>query len=284
MRIHRWVLVAVLFALASAGNAAAQRDKDDDDDFFHENCSTCHSIGGGRLVGPDLKEAVQQKDRAWLERFIQDPQAMLDSADPYALQLRKDSGGIVMPKMPGVTPEMAKALLDMIEAKSKLPNSSSVAVNIIEPPFTLEDVSTGTQIFMGTKGLSQAGPPCISCHTLGTIGGFGGGRLGPDLTQVYVRLGGRKSLGAWLSAPPTPTMRSVFHDHPLHSEEILPLLSVFEDASRRSQPADTNSQIRFFLAGLAGALLGLVLMGWIWRGRFRTVRLALVSGAQRGAA
>ena len=39
----------------------------------------------------------------------------------------------------------------------------------------------------------------------------------------------------------------------------------------------------FFFAGFAGAVLGLAFMGWIWRGRIRTVRRALVSGAQRGA-
>ena len=114
-----WIAVLILFVLPR--NAAAQLA----DDFFQQNCTACHTIGGGRLIGPDLKEAVQQKDRAWLEHFIQDPEAVLNSGDPYALQLKKDANGIVMPKMPGVTPEMAKALLDMIEAKSKLPNSGA---------------------------------------------------------------------------------------------------------------------------------------------------------------
>lgn len=280
MSPQRCLWIAVLFALALPRNAAAQTARD----FFQKNCVTCHTIGGGRLIGPDLKEAVQQKDRAWLEHFIQDPEAVLNSGDPYALQLKKEANGIVMPKMPGMTPEMAKALLDMIEVESKLPKSSLAATSISEQPFTPNDVAAGMEIFLGKRKLSAGGPPCISCHTLGSIGDFGGGRLGPDLTQVYQRLGGRKSLGAWLSAPATPTMQSVFRDHPLQSAEILPLLAVFEESSRQSQPATTTSQIRFFLAGFAGTLLGLVFMGWIWRGRFRTVRRALVSGAQRGAA
>ena len=249
MSPQRCLLIAVLFALALPRNAAAQVANQ----FFQQNCVTCHTIGGGRLIGPDLKEAVQQKDRAWLEHFVQDPEAVLNSGDPYALQLKKDANGIVMPKMPGVTPEMAKALLDMIEVKSKLPKSSLAGVSISEQPFTANDVLTGTQIFLGKRKLSQGGPPCVSCHTLGSIGGFGGGRLGPDLTLVYQRLGGRKSLGAWLSAPATPTMQSVFRNHSLQSSEILPLLAVFENSSRQSQPANTTSQIRFFLAGIAGA-------------------------------
>ena len=282
MSPQRCLWIAVLIVLVLPRNAAA---KDDDaDEFFQQNCTACHTIGGGRLIGPDLKEAVQQKDRAWLEHFIQDPEAVLNSGDAYALQLKKDAGGIVMPKMPGVTPEMARALMDLIEAKSKLPNLGGAAATVIEPPFTAGDVMAGARIFLGKQKLSQGGPACVSCHTLGSIGGFGGGRLGPDLTQVYTRLGGRKSLGAWLSAPATPTMQSVFRNHSLQSSEILPLLAVFEDSSRQSQPANANSQIKFSLAGIAGALLGLAFMGWVWRGRIRTVRRALVRSAQRGAA
>jgi mono/diheme cytochrome c family protein len=277
---QRWLLIAIFIVLAVPRHAAAQQA----DEFFQQKCASCHTIGGGRLVGPDLKEAVQQKDRAWLERFIQDPNAVMSGGDPYALQLKQEANGIVMPKMPGVTPEMAKALLDMIEAESKLPKSALAGVSTGEQPFTPNDVLVGTEIFLGKRRLSQAGPPCISCHTLGSIGGFGGGRLGPDLTLVYKRLNGRKALGAWLSAPATPTMQSVFRNHSLQAEEILPLLAVFEDSSRQSQPANATSQINFFLVAFGGAVLGLAFMGLVWRGRLRTVRRALVSGARRGAA
>ena len=111
---------------------------------------------------------------------------------------------------------------------------------------------------------------------------MGGGRLGPDLTLVFERLGGRKGVGAWLSAPATTTMHAVFRRRPLKSEEILPLLAVFEDASRKSQPAGAGAQVNFFVAGSTGLCLGLGLMGWIWRGRIRTVRRSLI-GIARGA-
>jgi mono/diheme cytochrome c family protein len=276
----RYLLVLISLALALPQYAAAQSA----DDFFQKNCVACHTIGGGRLIGPDLKEAVQQKDRAWMEHFIQDPPAALSSGDPYALQLKKEANGMVMPKMPGVTPEMAKALLDMIELEAKLPASSSAGGTVTEKPFTAEEVSAGTEIFLGQRSLTNAGPPCISCHTLGTLSGLGGGRLGPDLTLVYVRLGGRRALGGWLSAPPTSTMQAVFRNHALQPDEITELLSVFENNARTSQPANSRSLMNFFLAGLVGAVLGLAIMGWAWRGRFRTVRRALVNGAQRGAA
>ncbi len=279
MKKFRLLLSTSLLLLFLSTKGLAQQPAD----FFQQNCASCHTIGGGRLTGPDLKDVTKQKDRAWIEHFIQNPKAVIDGGDPYALQLQQDARGVVMPTMRGLTPQMAKDLLDMIEAESKLPKLRFAGVSISDRPFTAADVAIGTGIFMGTRRLSQGGPPCISCHTLGTIGGLGGGRLGPDLTRVYERLGGRKAVGSWVSAPATPTMQAVFRQHPLQSEEILPLLSVFEDAARMSQPADTGAQLNFFMAGFAGTSLGLLLMGWVWRNRIRTVRRTMVSAAQRGA-
>lgn len=275
----RFLICGLLFLGLSASTASAQQPAD----FFQQNCASCHTIGGGRLTGPDLKDITKQKDHAWLERFVQNPKAVLDSGDPYALQLQQEARGVVMPTFPGLTPQVAKSLLDLIEEESKLAKSRFSGVSISDRPFTPADLMIGTQFFSGERKLSQEGPPCISCHTVGTMSGFGGGRLGPDLTLVYERLGGRKAVGTWLSAPATSTMQAVFRKHPLQSEEILPLLAVFEDASRRSQPADSSTQFNFFLAGFVGVSFSLALMGWIWRGRFRSVRRTLISTAQRGA-
>src|SRR5262249_2147663 len=32
-------------------------------DFFRQNCVSCHTVGGGRLTGPDLKNVTQRKER-----------------------------------------------------------------------------------------------------------------------------------------------------------------------------------------------------------------------------
>jgi mono/diheme cytochrome c family protein len=245
-------------------------------DFFQRNCTSCHTIGGGRLTGPDLKDVTKQKDREWLEQFIQGPKAVIDSGDAFAVQLQQDARGVIMPTVPGLTPPMAKLLLDMIEAESGPPISRFAGKSVSDRPFSSTDIATGIAIFRGDQRLSQGGPACISCHTIGALDGLGGGRLGPDLTQVYGRLGGRKAVGAWLAAPGTATMQSVFRRHTLQSEEILPLLAVFENVSQSSQPADTGSQANFVLAGFAGLCGALALMGWVWRDRFRSVRGALI--------
>jgi mono/diheme cytochrome c family protein len=278
-RLWRTVALTLSLGFFSLSGRAQQAE-----DFFQQNCISCHTIGGGRLTGPDLKDVSKRKDRAWLERFIQNPQAVLNTGDPYAVQLHQEARGVVMPTVSGLTPQMATWLLDLVEEESQLPKSRFAGITISDRPFTPADIALGIEIFQGTRKLSGNGPSCISCHTLGTLQGFGGGKLGPDLTLVYERLGGRKAVGAWLSAPATPTMGAVFRQSRLQPEEILSLLSVFEDASKRSPYASAGSgaQLNFFLAGFAGVCLALAVMGWVWRGRFRNVRRSLVSGT-RGA-
>jgi len=88
--------------------------------YFRQNCASCHTIGGGRLTGPDLKDVTTRQSRQWLVAFVQDPLGVLASGDPYALQLKDAARGAVMPTMPGMTRELAGALLDLIERESAL--------------------------------------------------------------------------------------------------------------------------------------------------------------------
>lgn len=253
------------------------------ENYFRQNCSMCHTIGGGHLIGPDLEGVTKRKDRAWLVKFLQDPKAVIDSKDPYAAQLLQDAHGLVMPSLPGMTRNLASSLLDYIEGKPGAPAAEAPGAAIDERPFTEADIAAGRQLFLGEKALANGGPACVSCHTLGTLGSLGGGRLGPDLTKLYDRLGGRKGVGAWLSNPPTPTMQSLFAKRALQPEEIFSLLAVFDDANQRGQPATSSLSWQFFLFGLGGTLVGLVLLQLAWRGRFRSVRQRMVREQIRGA-
>jgi mono/diheme cytochrome c family protein len=264
--------IGVLAAAASAQEAA---------DFFGQNCISCHTVGGGRLTGPDLKNVTQRKEREWLVEFLQSPQAMLDKGDPYALKLQQEARGVVMPNIGGMSRDRAQALLGMLDAESKLPKSQFAGMQISDRPFTPYDLSLGRTIFLGERPLVNAGPACISCHTVKGNGALGGGRLGPDLTRVYERLQGRKNMAAWLFAPATPTMASVFKQHGLKPEEILPLVAFFEDSARSGGQDDSAARLNFFLLGIGGAALGLVAMDAAWKRRFRNVRRALVENSRR---
>ena len=251
-------------------------------DFFQQNCMSCHTIGGGLLTGPDLKGVEERRDRRWLTDYLLDPPAMIASGDPYALKLLQEARGVVMPKVAGLDRSRAEALLDLIHVESAKPDSRFKGIATSDRPFTANDIAQGEAIFLGAQKLANGGPPCVSCHTASSIGGLGGGRLGPDLTKVYERLQGRRNLSAWLFAPATITMQLVFKNQPLTREEILPLAAYFESAAQGGVPADSVGLAYFFLLALGGTCLALVFFETAWKHRLRTVRQALVLKSRRG--
>jgi mono/diheme cytochrome c family protein len=257
-------------------------DAQDAGDYFHQNCTMCHTVGGGRLIGPDLGGVTKRKDRAWLVQFLQDPKSRIDSGDLYAAQLFQDANGVVMPTPPGMTPALADSILSYLEAGPGAGQSQIAGPTITERPFTDADVALGRRFFLGQRPLAKGGPPCVSCHTVRTIGGLGGGHLGPDLTDEIGKLGGRRGATAWLTSPPTTTMQAVFRNHPLEEEEILPLLAAIDDASRQEQRKSDAATIRFSGFGLGGMLIGLALFQVAWRRRFRSVRRSVIRAQGRG--
>lgn len=263
-------LVALLLTLSP--KAAAQTPEE----FFRQNCFSCHTIGGGRLTGPDLKGVDTRREREWLVQFILNPQAMISSGDPTAQQLLDEARGVVMPAVPGISRARVDALLDIIAEHSLLPDTPFAGSQISDRPFTDADIVAGRALFLGAQPLEAGGPACAACHTVHDLGGLSGGRLGPDLTKVYERIGSRPALAAWLQGPATTTMRPVYTGKALRAEEILSLVAFFEDAAQASDEDDTVSQLNFFLIGLLGAGLALALFDGIWRRRFRAVRRPLV--------
>ena len=262
------VLLLALFAVIARAQEPA--------DFFRQNCFSCHTIGGGRLTGPDLKNVTERQQRDWLVRFMNNPRGTIDSGDPYAQELFQHSRGVVMPTIHGMTPERASSLLDMIEAESQLEESQFKGLQISDRPFTEQDIALGRQFFMGENRLVNSGPACLSCHTVKGLAGLSGGRLGPDLTRVFERLGGRRNIAAWLMAPPTPTMQPLFRAHPLDSTEILPLVAFFENSSKQGGQDQSVSILNFFFLGLGGTVIVLAAFDALWKKRFRGVRAPLV--------
>jgi len=239
--------------------------------FYKRNCAACHSIGGGRLLGPDLKDVERRKDRKWLTQFLQDPKATLEQGDSYGKQIQADAKGMVMPQIPGIDDAMAGALLDYIAAGGAQPAGVAGAA---EAAFSPADFSLGEALAVGKQRLANGGPPCASCHSFaGLKDPAGGGKLGPDLTNEFRKLGGRKGLAAWLGAPPTPTMEAIYAAHPLKAQEITAIAAWLQ-----SQPPDkpvTQARTWVALLGPGGCIAGLLLMNALWSKRFRSVRETL---------
>lgn len=67
--------------------------------LFQTKCSACHTVGEGDKVGPDLAGVTARRDRAWLARYISEPEALLAAGDPTAKALFHQYKQIRMPNL-----------------------------------------------------------------------------------------------------------------------------------------------------------------------------------------
>lgn len=49
--------------------------------FAAKGCVGCHKVGGGKLVGPDLKGVTARRDAEWIKKMILKPEVMLKEDD-----------------------------------------------------------------------------------------------------------------------------------------------------------------------------------------------------------
>jgi protein SCO1/2 len=94
------------------------------EDLFTTRCVTCHSVGQGDRVGPDLMGVVSSRDRAWLERWLKEPDVMLKEKDPLATALYKQYGEVPMPNLQ-LTDENVRDLIIFMESESQRVSAGS---------------------------------------------------------------------------------------------------------------------------------------------------------------
>jgi protein SCO1 len=82
--------------------------------LFAKDCAGCHTIGRGEKLGPDLQDATRIHDRAWLMRYIQEPNKMREAGDPTALALA-EAFKVTMPNL-GLGDGDVAALIDFLDS------------------------------------------------------------------------------------------------------------------------------------------------------------------------
>jgi protein SCO1/2 len=85
--------------------------------MFSTHCGACHTIGRGDRIGPDLRDVTATRDRAWLSRFIVEPDKMIAERDPVALSLLAKYR-VRMPNL-GLTKHDAAELVEYLEEQGR---------------------------------------------------------------------------------------------------------------------------------------------------------------------
>jgi mono/diheme cytochrome c family protein len=82
--------------------------------YLRVGCTSCHTIGKGKLIGPDLAGVTDRRDAGWLKRWLKDPPSML-ATDETARKLLEE----YLAPMPsyGLTDKEVNLVLDFLRTQ-----------------------------------------------------------------------------------------------------------------------------------------------------------------------
>lgn len=252
--------VALAAALVAALAPAVAR-AESGEAIFQTRCSACHTVGGGKRVGPDLKGVSERHTDDWIVKFVQSSQTVVKSGDPQATKLF-DTYKVVMPDQ-SLSAAEVKSVIDYTKGASAAPAPADF------PPPTPEEIELGKKLFLGTVRLSNGGPSCNSCHDVTNDAIISGGVLAPQLTTVFTKLGGG-GVRAILGSPPFPVMQRAYDGRPLTPNEtsaLVGFLAKANEGQKDHMPRDTG--IKLFGGGIGGALFLMGCYSMVWRRRKR---------------
>jgi len=261
--------LAWVFQLAPANAQTADEGKI----IYDAKCASCHTIGGGVLVGPDLEGVTTRRESDWLMRWIAEPDVMLAEGDPIAGQMLADFNGIPMPNLALTDAEVASVVV-YLDTSLDTPAAEDPTPVVVVVALQPGDPSVGKSLFEGTNRFDNGGPPCLACHSIAGIGALGGGALGPDLTGAYDKFG-EDGIASILATTPFQTMSPIFGDRPLTEQEQIHLAEFLKLAPVSGRTAASVGQLALLAAG--GAALLLLVTRIIWRRRLKEVRRPMVA-------
>ena len=264
-------LTALWFGVITPGASAQSSQADQARETFENVCAPCHTIGGGRLVGPDLEGVSERRSEEWLISFVQHSQELVGAGDPDAVAIFEEYNGIPMPDQPFSDQEV-RGILEYIRGAAAAPPAAAAAgpsQPAATEQATEEQILLGQSLFQGTTRLTNRGATCNSCHDLTNDAVIGGGTLARDLTTVFSRLG-EPGVRAILGSPPFPVMLRAYEAKPLTDEEITALVGFLQQAdAEQGLHQSRNYGAKLFAAGVVGAALLLGLYSLAWSGRKR---------------
>ncbi len=241
----------------------------DGEAIFKNTCGACHTIGKGRLVGPDLSGVTTKRSETWLLTWVKSSTAFIASGDADAKTIFTQFNNIPMPDQKLSDAEM-KAVFTYISGKSPVTSATTDTSKAAEPKAdasltaSAADIEMGKEIFLGKVRLTNGGPACLSCHNVNYVDMMPGGLLAKDLTNVHSRLGGDAGIQGILGAPPFPAMTQAYKDRAITDKEIAAIIAFLSkvDKDKKNEVASTMDPLLY--GGSFGLCLLLVIIFVLW--------------------
>ncbi|MDP7518397.1 MAG: cytochrome c [Arenicellales bacterium] len=113
----RWRLpgLTALMTVICLGSIQSSQAAQSGEQVFQSLCTACHTIGKGKLVGPDLAGVTSRREASWLVRQIQEPDSLIAENDPIAMQLLQEANGVPMVRL-GLTDAQVSAVVSYLQS------------------------------------------------------------------------------------------------------------------------------------------------------------------------
>ncbi len=240
---------------------------------FSTRCRACHTIGQGKLVGPDLANVQDRLKKDWLIKFIKSSQTLVKSGDAEAVRVFNQFNKIVMPDQPLTNTQILEVLSYIRKNKGQAAPQTATNVPSIsaqagsDPKLSEVDFKIGKKYFTGENRFKNGIPACLSCHHVTNDKIVGGGRLAKDLTKAYSRLSAA-GIDALISNPPFPVMKAAFNNKKLTPDEKRYLFSFLKQADLDSvNQHPVNYRESFVLSGTGALVVLFGIFALIWMQR-----------------
>ncbi len=100
------LILAIIFSLFFSMSLLA--DEKGKEIYTNKGCVACHTIGNGKLSGPDLLGVTKRREEQWLKKWLKSPDTMIYT-DPIAKEMLKEFY-VPMPNL-GLTDEEIEQLI-----------------------------------------------------------------------------------------------------------------------------------------------------------------------------
>ena len=238
-------------------------------------CAACHSIGGGKQAGPDLKGISKRRTKEWIVKFIQSPLGMQKSGDADAVAIFKEFNNFPMPDN-ALTAAQIGQIIDHVDGGSAdgkaidpVVAAAQQRVDAILKGNSPQNIQAGNDLFNGNTRFANGGVSCASCHSASLLNVSRGGILAKDLTKAYSRLGGFSGMKGIIQSAPFPSMNQSYKNSPVTEDEMayVGLYLKYTDEQNAVEPV--TSSVWFLHGGCTLAILLLIAIAVLWFKRKR---------------
>ena len=259
------VLFLVAFLILSLSNLPLYAQKSGEE-LFKSVCAACHTVGNGKLIGPDLSGVNDRRDQEWLIRFIRSSQKMVSEGDSLAVALFNEYNNIPMPDN-NLSDDEILSILNYIgetgtgatRVTTSAEAAADTAAQVAAINYSDDLLREGKALFYGYESFSNGASSCMACHFIQDESIIGGGKLSLDLTGAYSKLG-QAGIQAILTNPPFPAMNTALRGKNMTEDEKVALIAMlhFVDQRYNKPHPDQTGGLTFVVLSLVFSLFLLV--------------------------